>query len=164
MFRRVVSLAVMPCVLLSQSAALGHSHGGREPAGHGIRRHFHTNPVSIAHDHGHHHHDRTSHDHDHDKGASASEFGDPRTQQPAPLTRDDHDSDAIFVDCVDVIINSFAAIDNGLGAFLIPSDAGWYLPTGYWTTGTCAVVDQTHGPPTSGYACPLYLRQLTLLI
>src|SRR5260370_1019302 len=66
MYRRVLCLLLLPCVLLTQSASLGHCHGDTEPAGHDLRPHFHTNLTSSCHGHhghhrhgpgGHHHHD-----------------------------------------------------------------------------------------------------------
>ena len=37
LYRHVVSLLLLPCLLLPQSALLAHAHGGGQPAGHDQR-------------------------------------------------------------------------------------------------------------------------------
>src|SRR3954447_14918509 len=105
--KRVVCLLLMPSVLLTQWAGRGHCHGGNEPAGHDLRPHLHTNPTSSGHSyddhhhHGHHHHSPGGHHHHHDE-VEAPEPAAPPTPQPDPPS--DHDSDAIFIDSVDVVV------------------------------------------------------------
>src|SRR5262245_36881514 len=86
MYRQVMSLILVPCVLLTQSVAFGHSHGGREPAGHGLRPHFHTKLGSA----GHHHH------------PGDTDAPEPGTPAAEPIS--DHDADAVYLDVVSVVI------------------------------------------------------------
>jgi hypothetical protein len=164
LYRRVVSVFLLPCVLLSQSAALGHAHGGREPAGHDLRPHFHTTPASTRHEHGHHYHGPDGHHHHHDDGDNPTEPDSQPTQQPEPLSEQEHDSDAVFIDSVEVIVSERSAVDDELAATLKRAATGLNLPTGCWADALHEAVNWTHGPPSSGYARPLYIWHLSLLI
>jgi hypothetical protein len=166
MYRRIVSLLLLPCVLLTQSVAVfGHAHGGNQPAGHDLRPHFHTNPASARHDHGHHHHGPDGHHHHHNDGDAPAEPDSKPAQQPEPLSGDEHDSDAVFVDCVDVVITPRSvATDDELAVSLPWATAGLFLPVSLWTDPSQEAANWTHAPPLRDCACPLYLRQLTLLI
>lgn len=157
MFHRAVSLVLMPCVLMTQSAVLGHSHGGREPAGHDLRPHFHTQPTSVPghHAYGHHHHGPGSHHHHHhDDGDDA----------PEPLSEQDHDSDAVYISSVDVVINGRSAVDEKLAASLLWATAECNLPTALWANPPRAAAQWPHPPPPSVCSCPLYVWHLALLI
>jgi hypothetical protein len=162
MYRRVVSLFLLPCVLMIQSAALGHWHDGREPAGHDFRPHFHTDRAS-SHEYGHHHHPPGGRHHRHD-GEELPEPETPPTTQPKPMSEGEHDSDALFIDRVDVVLRERSAFGNELAASLFCAVAGSYLPTSLCTDPPREAVYWTHTPPPRGYACPLYLWQLALLI
>src|SRR5262245_18144873 len=96
MYRRAICLLLLPCVLLAQSAVLGHSHGVGQPAGHDLRPHFHTEHASTRLKQAHHHHDRGCPHHHHDDGDDQAEPETPPTPQPGPLPESDHDSDAVF--------------------------------------------------------------------
>jgi hypothetical protein len=156
MYRRVVSLLLVPCLLLTQSAALGHHHGGDQPPGHDLRPHVHTTPA--PHDH-EHHHGPGSHDH-HDDGEDESETARISPSLPQPLS--DHDDDAVYVTVEFVVagrvqsgqeverapwlppsVNAAPAVRGGLRE--------WSAP---WP----------HAPPWIASACPLYLLHLALLI
>jgi hypothetical protein len=172
MLRSIASLLLLPCVLLSQSAALCvHSHGGREPAGHDLRPHFHTNPVSAAHSHGHHHHGSDGHHHHHGSdGHHPHEGGDgpvePDTRpipQPDPLSEHDHDSDAVYVACVDVILSGRSSLGEAAVSLLWVA-SGLCLPGGLCPDRPQEALSWMHAPPPRGYACPLYLWQRALLI
>ena len=63
MFRRFVCLLLVPCLLLSQAAAMGHAHALDELARSEPRPHFH------AHGHAHEHSETSGHRHDHDSDA-----------------------------------------------------------------------------------------------
>jgi hypothetical protein len=78
MFRKVVSIYLMVCLLLTQSAVVGHSHSGNIHSAHDSRPHFH---LCLAQ---HDHHDHASHQHD---------------DQP----NDHHDSDAIYVNGIEFV-------------------------------------------------------------
>lgn len=166
MYQRVVSLLLLPCVLLTQSAALGHSHGGSQPAGHNLRPHFHTNSSSAprSDDHGHHHHGPDGHHHYHDDGDDVPEPDTQPTPAPEPLSEQEHDSDAVYINRVDVVINDRPAVDDELAASLQWAAAGLHLPSAFWADPSHEAVNWTHAPPPSGYACPLYLWHLALLI
>jgi len=163
MYRRVVSLFLLPCLLLSQSAAFGHSHGNGDPAGHGLRVHFHTKSAStsVSHHHGHHDHDVCHHHHHADRDTAPKPENQPST---LPESLPDHDSDAVFITSVDVVISERSSIDDELTA-----SAFWaYL----WLNPSTAILanppDQpaiwTHGPSPCSCVCPLYIRHLALLI
>ena len=160
---RVVSLFLLPCVLLTQSVSLGHSHGGNDPAGHDPRSHFHTNSTSAprSHDHGHHNHSSDGHHH-HDDGDDAPEPDTQPPSQPEPLS--EHDSDVVFITSVDVFINARSAVDDELAASLLWAAAGLYLPT---ASGLIRCMRQRTGHtqwPPSDCSCLLYVRYLALLI
>ena len=102
MYRRVVTLLLLPGLLLSQAAVFGHTHGDGTHAGHDLRPHVHTSPppADSTHgrhhhhdDHGHHHHGRGGHRHHHDVEVPASDFPPAPPTEPAP----DHDSDAVYL-------------------------------------------------------------------
>lgn len=171
MYRRVVSLALLPCLLLSQTAVLGHAHGGGQPAGHDLRPHFHTAPTGHGHHHddsdGHSHHvHHRHHHHDEDGGHTHADVDETRSE-PAPRsppTQPDHDDDAFFVAAVDATVSprpqtgdedTTAAWWVAVG--LIPSAAAWDRPQTFSPT-------RGPPPPDPGPHCPLYVRYLALLI
>lgn len=164
MYRRIVSLVLLPCVLLSQSAAFGHAHGGSEPAGHALRPHFHINPAATRPEQGYHH--RGPHGrHHHDDGGAPAEPDSQPAQQPEPLSEDEHDSDAVFIDRVDVVMTPRSiATDDGLAVSLPWATAGSVLPVSLWTDPWQEAMNRAHAPPLRDCAYPLYLRQLRLLI
>jgi hypothetical protein len=156
MFRRVVSLLLLPCVLLTQSAAVfGHAHGPANPFGHDLRPHFHSQVVPTGHDHthgpgGHHHH--------HDEDALEPEPStSPEHQAPA-----DHDTDAVYVAGGEAVVG---------GRFVVVHDHEWLVIwvsvadgySGLWLNPLHQFSDRWH-PPPCGSSCPLYVRHLTLLI
>src|SRR5262245_35322301 len=103
MYRRPVSLLLLPCVLLTQSASLSHWHVVKRPAGHDVRPHFHTRVgwAADTHKHGHHHHGRGGHHHHHNDGAENAACA----LHPPQLTAvSDHDSDAVFVAASDSVV------------------------------------------------------------
>ncbi len=167
MYRRFVSLLLLPCVLLTQSvAALGHAHGGNQPAGHDLRPHFHTNSASArpGHESGHHHHGPGGHHHHHDDGDDAPEPGTTQpTPNPEPLSEHEHDSDAVFISAVDAAVVERSQVDEEVAS-----------PT-WWIAADSILLAAWDGPPTQpvvcGYPppltrvlCPLYIRHLALLI
>lgn len=159
MFRRVVSLLLLPCVLLTQSAAmLGHAHAGMRLPGHDLLPHFHTT-APTNHVHGHHHHGPDGHHHHH---AIDTEPG-PQPPTP-PEPQPDHDSDAVFIAAVDaVVVERSQGADGVVPSFWCLADgaapfaACWDRPPNL--SAACG-----HPPPHSGHSCPLYVRHLTLLI
>jgi hypothetical protein len=155
MFRRVVSLLLLPCVLLTQSAVYGHSHGEDQPAGHDLRPHFHTNPLSTAPEHGHHH-GPGGHRHEDEEDDDAP--------PPEEQTPHDHDSDAVFVTSIDVVLDQRSAAED-VNAASPPWGAAELTPVAAIGDSSPAVpADRTHPPPEIGYHCALFLRHLALLI
>lgn len=147
--RRLVSLLLLPCVLLSQSATLGHAHACGLDAGGDPRPHVHTAPAHDRHGHGgHHHHD----DSDSEPGAPSARLAD-----PSP----DGGSDAVYLAAFDVVPDSRGVV------------AGADKSTSYWAAllpsppalSPAARGGGTPSPPRlTGGSCPLYIRLLTLLI
>ena len=143
MYRRIISLIRLPCVLLTQSTTIGHSHGGNQTVGHNLHPHFHTNPRA----HLHHH---------------LGEVTDPKTPptpEPEPLS--DHDADAVFFATCALIkerstAKELTASPLKVAAELIPSLAFGDNPPLGWPP-------RAH-PPASGGSCALYIRHLALLI
>lgn len=86
MSRRVVSLLLVPCVLLSQSAVCGHPHPHGPASGPDPRPHFHA-PLH----------------HDHEP---------PGDGEPLP----DHDSDAVYLAASDVLVAKPVTGDEGHAA------------------------------------------------
>jgi hypothetical protein len=153
MLRRVVSLMLLPCLLLTQSAALGHAHGGVLPAGHGLRPHFHLASVHESHGHrhgpdGHHHHDADD--------EPDTEL-DPVLQEQAPH----HDHDAVY----------FSA-ESGVTLRERPQHAVDYPACLASVASVIASDFHGAGPPPlprpsadgGAAARPLYIRHLALLI
>lgn len=167
MFRRVVSLLLLPCVLLTQSAAvLGYAHAGQRLAGHDLRPHIHTQAAPAGHDHGHrnkqghgHHHGPGGHHHHHDDVKDAPEPDAQPTPKPEPPS--DHDTDAVYVNATDAIVveRSEPTTQVESSDWLLPDSAPFAAchsaPSAYPVV--CG-----HSPP--GQFCPLYIRHLALLI
>lgn len=107
MFRRIVSLLLLPGVLLTQSLpVLAHSHGEMQPAKHGERPHWHLfdweGHERVDHHHHHHHeHGHRHHNHSHHHHSVAPD-GAQSSLSPSPNSlgwtgaRIDHDSDAVY--------------------------------------------------------------------
>lgn len=154
MFRKLLALLMLPCVLMSQSAVVGHAHGGSEPAGHELRPHLHTGASHEHGDEGHHHHHDTSH-HSHDqRSASDSQ----------PVTPAEHDSDAIYLQCVDAVVASRVVVELEFSRLLDGVFDSWNPPNLLAVAQSGDVIRWANTPPLLGPSCPLYLRQLTLLI
>lgn len=163
MLRCVVSLLLVPCVLLTQSAALGHSHGGSKPAGHDLRPHFHTTPTSAVYEHTGHHHGLGGHHHPHATGDEGP-VPDTKTTPPA-LPPSDHDSSAVFTANVDLVASQRSSADTAPIGFSLWATSGLNLSATFLSANQQhEAANWTHPPPDSGYSCPLYVRHLALLI
>ncbi len=162
MYRRIVSLLLLPCMLLTQSVAFSHCHNGSQPAGHELCAHFHTRHaiVGSSHDHGHHHGSGHHHHHKSERDSDSRPEKQPPSQ-PEPLT--DHDSDAVYIGSFDAVIRvsssdakelttlSLADAVGSNSAALDSADPPYYAAS--WA----------HAPPPAR-DCPLYLRLAALLI
>lgn len=166
MFRRILSLLLLPCVVLTQSgAAFGHTHSDDEPAGHGLCQHLHSSLGSADHDLGDHHHNPGDpcvlHHHD---AEDTAEKDSQRGNHPDPLSEHEHDSDAIYVKIVDSVVRPRATISDLLAASLLWVSNGPQALAAVSVSPPHQAVDPTHRPPPCGYDCPLYIWQLALLI
>ncbi|VTU01451.1 unnamed protein product [Gemmataceae bacterium] len=157
MFRRAVSLILLPCLVLTQSALVGHSHGGKEPPGHDHRPHFHAAEPAAPHDHhapgGHHHHDDAGNDEPEHATAEPTDL------KPLP----DHDDDAVHF-AVDMATGSGQNFDDTISVF------SWQLlPLNLSFGGVVGCPDRSPprphpSPHPVASDCPLYVRHLALLI
>ena len=159
MYRRVVSLLLLPSLLLTQSAALGHPHEDHQH--NDPRPHFHlsapdTGLCSRPSGPREHHHPHGPAD---DPLSQESEF-----TSPAGLPAD-HDSTAVFTSIVDL----------GLNTRLTDDAEYWDFPlwAAVWLKPSTALprldfprqeVNWPPSPPPSGQSCPIFLRYSTLLI
>jgi len=142
-------------------AVFGHSHGAREPAGHDFRLHLHTERGTTRHEHSHNHHGRDGHHHGHDHGDAPAE----PDSQGVPLSEDSHDSDAIYINEVEVALSQRSALGEKLANNPLSADCGLYLPTRFCQQPAQQVVFRfALAPPHCGFACPIYVWQGALLI
>lgn len=151
MFRRMVCWSLLPCLLLTQSAALGHAHLEGKPAGHDLQPHFHTG--SPAGTRGHHHDSDRHHHHYHDE--VDLEIPEPTTSTSG------HDSDAFYLLAVDVLLERSQSNDD--------------VRSVSWVTAIETVANlqplgidrspRLRPPPEARLdLLPIYIRHLTLLI
>jgi len=161
MCRRAVSVLLLPCLLLSQTAAVAHFHAGQAPANHALRPHAHTNRPSARHEthghhhHGHHHHAAGGHHHDNTEAPTTP-------VPPEPLS--DHDGDAVYIGASDL---STERVQTGDGDTRGPFGHLVFLSTR--PQDQCGPREHSAlwpHPPPSEFAPdrPLYLRHLALLI
>lgn len=163
MYRRIVSLLLLPCLLLTQSAALGHTHAGSKTASHDLRPHFHTTPTSAGHGHTGHHHGPGGHHHPH---ATADDGPGPDIQTTPPAgPQSDHDSSAVFTANVDLVANQRSSADTDPREFSLWATSGLNLSVTFLSANQQhEAANWTHPPPDSGYSCPIYVRHLALVI
>ena len=159
MCRRIVSLFLAPCVLLTQSAVvLGHSHGTNSREEHDDRTHIHVHAIAFESGHSHH-----AHNHHHCDGVNESQQEHVGMEEPSPtVPLSDHDADAMYVSAYDVVLGARCqpvgelTISQWLYA---PACILCILPA---TESSRPLADWTHAPPHDG-VCPLYIRHLSLL-
>jgi hypothetical protein len=164
MFRKLLALLLLPCVLMSQSAVFGHAHGGSEPAGHELRPHLHASRTSHGHAHSHEHGDE-GHHHHHGTGHHAHDQGDQRSASDSqPVTPAEHDSDAVYLQCVDAVVASRVVAELEFPQLWDGVFDSWTPPDVLAVAQSGDVIRCAHAPPLLAPSCPLYLRQLTLLI
>jgi len=157
MYRCVVAIVLLPCLLLTQLAVVGHFHG-TQPAGHDLHPHFHVAKPAAPQGHrhgpgGHHHH----HDVDDDE------------QEPTPKApsqtkpSSNHDDDVIYP-VVDLSTGSGQTIDDAVRG------CSWVLPSLNlsfdWVVSErdCSPPRPHPSPHSDNSECPLYVRHLALLI
>lgn len=158
MYRRVVSLLLLPCLLLTQSAALlGHAQAGLRFPGHDLRPHFHTQSAPAGHDHSRHHHSTGGHHHDDD----APQLKMPITPDPEPQS--DHDADAVYVSSFDVVVTGRSMLEDGADTSPLWATAAGSNFVVLWPSPSRHPAKWWHPPPL-GSSCPLYILHLALLI
>lgn len=165
MFRRVVSLLLLLCVLLTQLATtLAHAHCGSQPAGHDLRPHVHTNSALAGprHDHnaGDHNHGHGGHHDDVLDDVAPDARGTPLATSPAPPS--DHDADAIYVNATDAVAAERSEVLNGSSDLWTASACGLFAKAGDHPPARPVVCG--HPPPQRSDSCPLYVKHLALLI
>ena len=163
MYRRVVSLLLLPSLLHLQQLSLGHTHGGSQPAGHDLVPHFHAHIFHEDHDEcGHHPHpDADHHDHDDDDDDDAPDFCVSHAADSEPSS--DHDSTAVFIS-VDQLVGERCPIGEDLGwVTWIATTPGDWLDAWLGTHDHCA---RCRPPPSQllSESCPLYFQHLAILI
>ena len=147
MLRRVLAIALVPCLLLPPAEAMGHSHPDVQPAGHS-RPHFHIAAIAHCHEHeaGGHHHDECE-----------AEDESALNQVALP----DHDDDAVFL-TAGTFASGFDTSVNGMtGSLKQPICFGHSL---FVLVGESSYAQHPHPPPLTVPDCPLYLLHLALLI
>lgn len=148
MLKRILSLFLMPCVLIAQSAGVGHSHDDLQQEGHNLRPHIHLQLSLIA---SHYDHPQS---HPHGNGNE--------NQQSDPLS--DHDADAIFFD-VDTVLTERCSICDDSGTSQLPYMAGAILDIAFLQDSLLYPHFRwPHPPPWAETFCPLYLQFLAILI
>lgn len=156
MYRQIVSLLMLPCVLLAQSASLGHAHSS-QPSDHNLRPHVHIKVEQQAHCHSH---GAGSHHHHHDV-AMPTESAIPDEQpEPSPT----HDSDALYVSVVDVFVLKITSVlDEDPSSFFL-SAVDLAILSCSFDCNRVAVAFCSHPPPISVQRCALYIQLLTIII
>ncbi|MGD9644696.1 MAG: hypothetical protein AB7U73_03225 [Pirellulales bacterium] len=156
MVRPIVSLLLLPCVLLAQSAfVLGHAHVDLGHSGHGSRVHFHFGHSHFHHEHAGHRHGH--HDLVHDRGT-----GDPPALPNHPSeSPGGHDSDAVYLDGIDAIAKQHQSVEPQRSALCFGTAGDASLLEERAGGAVERVACQTHGPPSDR---PIYLLHSALLI
>lgn len=176
MLKCLITLILIPSLLLSQWAAMAHSHGNSTGEGHATRAHIHLSGMSSTpdhhhlgkHSHGHEHGQVHGHGHRHGHSHSPTTS---RTDQDTThkLATDDsrpplsHDSDCVFVgDVIAVVCQRTHLLDDSLAA----KHLELWSSTGIVADWTLCLHDELTGwpPPLFAVRCPLYLRHLSLRI
>lgn len=80
------------------------------------------------------------------------------------MTPAEHDTDAVYLDCVDAILASRVAAELEFPQWVSWVVDLWSTPDVLAIAQSGDVIRSAHAPPLIGPSCPLYLRQLTLLI
>lgn len=159
MYRRFVSLLLLPCMLLAQSASLGHAHGSNQPSDHNLRPHIHTKLEQQVHSHSHSH-GTGGHHHHHDYAVPTETVIPDQQSEPSPT----HDSDAVYVSALDLIILQISPVldEDQYSIFLSAVELAILASAFDCHRGTVAIC--SHPPPISVQHCARYIQLLTLII
>ncbi len=158
MFRKTVSLILIPFVMLTQSVSFGHEHAGKQPAGHHLRAHFHLNSseADTEHEHVHSHGD---HCHAHGDHAHSEQEQEPSSQLESPF---EHDSSAIYLNSADLTSGARSSINLDVNDLLLWSLTGADSVTEVVPAYGPALREPDCAPPDP--AAPLFLRHHAFLI
>ncbi|QGQ24803.1 hypothetical protein F1728_19865 [Gimesia benthica] len=158
MFRKTVSLILIPFVMLTQSVAFGHAHADNQPAGHDLRVHIHLNSSEADAEHGHVH-SHGNHCHAHGDHAHSEQEQEPSSQLDSPF---DHDSSAIYLNSTDLTSGARSNINLDVNDLLLRSltraDSVSEVVSAYGP----ALREPDCAPPDT--AAPLFLRHHAILI
>jgi hypothetical protein len=83
--------------------------------------------------------------------------------RPEPWSPHEHDTDAVYINRVDVILGGRSSVADE-SATSLPWIALPDLPTAILANPPREVQRRSHPPPALGDPCPLFLRHLALLI
>lgn len=169
MLQSVVTLLLIPCLLLNQSATFAHSHGDYTVEGHGARAHIHIAGKSSTADHDdkHDHHGHSHHGHSHGHSHSDDHEGEPKPptkerKNESCSTPFQHDADCVYV--VDVVA---AGLDRTTVKVFQFDSLPSFVST-RWNSPDLQLRNHEKWsdwpPPLLFGDCPLYLRNLSLLI
>jgi hypothetical protein len=174
MLQGVITLLLIPCLLLNQTAAFAHSHGDFSGEGHGARAHIHLGGTGSMAGHGekHDHHGHSHHGHSHGEQNQGDAHADDHESEPYTATNElsnescsapfQHDADCVYL--VEVVAMGLDRTTPKILQFdsLIPFDSPlWNNPDRQLR------IDEKWSdwpPPLLLGDCPLYLRNLSLLI
>ena len=158
MFRKTVSLILIPFVMLTQSFAFVHAHAGNQPAGHDLRAHIHLNSseADAEHEHAHSH---GKHSHAHGDHAHSEQEQEPSSQLNSPF---DHDSSAIYLNSADLTSGARSSINLDVNDLLLWSLTGADSVTEVVPAYGPALREPDCAPPDP--AAPLFLRHHAFLI
>src|SRR6185312_5527185 len=134
MYRRLLTVALLPSLLLPPAEALGHSHGNSQPADHDLRAHVHFDDHLLG-----------GHD-------------DPN----CPDDADDHDDDALYLVPGAIPLSQIASgqadFDTSIRLSSLMADSLFFVETADW------YMPRPHPPPGATLNCTLYVLHLALLI
>ena len=158
MFRKTVSLILIPFVMLTQSFAFGHAHAGNQLAGHDLRAHIHLNSSEADAEH-EHVHSHGKHSHAHGDHAHSEQEQEPSSQLDSPF---DHDSSAIYLNSADLTSGARSSINLDVNDLLLWSLTGADSVTEVVPAYGPALREPDCAPPDP--AAPLFLRHHAFLI
>ncbi len=156
MFRRLVSVALIPVWLIGQAARLPHAHSQDGDEHRGQIAHVHLHTIWPDHHHGHSH-NHSHHDHDGRSCHEHDEAAVPANNPDEEFPPGHHDEDAIPLPDCDAAS---------------PTNASWTVDctlcdalfTPVFAFDTVSVASCRGHPPPSANSCPLYLAFVSLLI
>lgn len=158
MYRRIVSLILIPFLLLTQAVTTGHSHAGNEPAGHGSRAHIHLHSPETD-EQNQHRHSHGSHCHEH-KNHSDSDHEKPASDQMESLF--DHDSSAVYLNSTDLSTGSQSNIKMDMVLLFQWNETGTDRYLNKLKRSGLAWFVQDCAPPDPD--SPLFIRHHAILI